>query len=205
MARRYRLQARAERQQDTRERIVKAAVELHATVGPARTSLSAVAERAGVSRPTIYAYFPDRPTLFAACSEAAMTADPWPDPRSWGEIADPVARLHQALNELYAYYRRNERLTSNILRDLDFLPQVPGRSLDAGQIAMRTALSEGWQVADDRQELLLAALDHVVDFQAWRSLAHPHALDDDQVIELMAALVVAAAGSREPGRRARRS
>jgi AcrR family transcriptional regulator len=195
MTRRYRLSARAQRQQATRERIIEAAVELHSTIGPARTSLSAVAERAGVSRPTVYAYFPDKPTLFAACSEKAMSADPWPDPRSWREIPDPVARLHHALRELYAYFRRNELLTANILRDLDFMPRVPGRSFDAGQIAMRTALAAGWQVPDERNELLLAALDHVIDFQAWRSLVRPHQLPDDRAIELMSALVLAASGS----------
>jgi AcrR family transcriptional regulator len=189
----YRLSARAMRQAATRRRIVEAAVELHSTVGPARTSLSAVAERAGVSRPTVYAHFPDKPSLFAACSQEAMTADPWPDPRPWRSIADPIERLQHALGELYAHYGRTGRLTANILRDLDLLPQVPGRSLNDLYRAMRTALVGDWQVADDRRELLRAAVDHALDFYSWRSLVSEHEIDDAQAIELMTALVLAAA------------
>jgi AcrR family transcriptional regulator len=193
VARPYRLSGRAGRQAATRRRIVDAAVELHSTLGPARTSLSAVAERAGVSRPTVYAHFPDKPSLFAACSQASMTADPWPDPRSWRSIADPIERLQHALGELYARYGRTERLTANILRDLDFLPHVPGRSMDDLYGAMRTALVVDWQVADNRRELLVAAVDHALDFHSWRSLVSKHEIDDAQAIELMSALALAAA------------
>jgi AcrR family transcriptional regulator len=189
----YHLSARVERQQATRRRIIAAAVELHSTIGPARTSISAVAERAGVSRPTIYAHFPDKPSLFEACSQAAVTADPWPDPDTWRSIGAPVDRLRHALAELYAYYRRNEQLTANIVRDLDFLPNVPGRSMADTFRPMGEALAEGWEVAPGRHQLLLGAIDHALDFQAWRSLIHPHNLDDHEAIELMTALVVAAA------------
>ena len=68
MKRRYELKERARRQAETRQRIVDAAVELHTSVGPARTTISAIAERAGVERHTVYAHFPDEPTLFRACS-----------------------------------------------------------------------------------------------------------------------------------------
>jgi AcrR family transcriptional regulator len=186
------------RQQETRRRIIEAAVELHSTVGPARTSLSAVADRAGVSRPTIYAHFPDKPSLFEACSREAMTADPWPDPASWRDVEDPVDRLRHALAELYAYYRRNEQLTANILRDLDFLPQVPGRSVVDTFRPMSKILASGWHVAQGRLRLFQAAIDHVLDFQAWRSLVHPHDLDDGDAIELMTAVVLAAAGPAAP-------
>src|SRR6266540_4088917 len=166
MTRPYRKSARADRQQATRQRIIEAAVDLHATVGPARTSLTAVARRAGVSRPTLYAYFPDAPSLFAACSQEAMTADPWPDPSSWVPIRDPIARLRHGLAELYAYYRRNERLMANILRDLDFMPEVPGRSLANTFEPMQVALAAGWRVARGRRRLLLATINHALDFHA---------------------------------------
>ena len=68
MKRRYELKERARRQAETKQRIVEAAVALHTSVGPARTTISAIAERAGVERHTVYAHFPDERTLFRACS-----------------------------------------------------------------------------------------------------------------------------------------
>ena len=67
-SRTYELKQRAERQQETRRRIVEAAVEIHTTLGPARTTVTAIAERAGVTRPTVYAHFADDHSLFQACS-----------------------------------------------------------------------------------------------------------------------------------------
>jgi AcrR family transcriptional regulator len=175
--------------------------------------LTAVAERAGVSRPTVYAHFPDLPSLFMACSAAATAADPWPDPRSWRSIEDPVARLRHALGELYAYYRRNEQLTANILRDLPLLPEVPGRSMADTTSAMRDALATGWRAPSNRRRLLLAALEHALDFAAWRSLVRPQSLSDEDATELMVGLVEAAmagqsgapgTGRFQPGRRRNR-
>src|SRR2546427_9196298 len=117
--------SRRGRAEETRRRIVEAAVELHSTVGPARTSLSAVAQLAGVSRPTLYAYFPDQASLFAACSGHAMAMDPPPNASTWRSIADPVERLRHALEEVYSYYRRNERMVGNIRRDMSLM--APGR------------------------------------------------------------------------------
>jgi AcrR family transcriptional regulator len=117
---------RKERRDRTRRRIVEAAVELHSTIGPARTSLSAVAQKAGVTRPTVYAYFPDRDSLFAACSGHVMALDPPPDPASWGNIVSPRDRLRVALLAQYAYYRRHASRIANIERDMEVLMQPGG-------------------------------------------------------------------------------
>ena len=66
--RRYTLKRRAELQAETRQRIVDAAVALHSSVGPAATTISAIAEHAGVERLTVYRHFPDELTLLRACS-----------------------------------------------------------------------------------------------------------------------------------------
>ena len=100
-SRTYELKRRAERQQETRRRIIDAAVELHTTLGPSRTTVSAIAERAGVTRPTVYAHFPDDRALFQACSGHVRQAVPPPDPTPWRLIADPCARLETALRDLY--------------------------------------------------------------------------------------------------------
>ena len=79
MARTYTLTRRAEQQAETRRRIVEAAVELHGSVGPALTSISMVAERAGVQRHTLYAHFPDERSLQLACSGLFAERAPLPD------------------------------------------------------------------------------------------------------------------------------
>src|SRR3954451_12954209 len=115
--RKYELKKRADAMEATRRRITEAAVELHGTVGPSRTSISAVAERAGVQRHTVYRHFPTEAELFAACSGHFAEVDPLPDPQSW-------ATLEQALDELYAYYERNQAMYSNLFRDEPLMPTV---------------------------------------------------------------------------------
>src|ERR687888_967248 len=120
--RKYELKRRAEHQEETRRRIVAAAVELHTTVGPARTSVAAIAERADVTRPTVYAHFPDADALFRACSGHVRATVPPPDLSAWRSIEDPEDRLEAALRALYDYYARLEPLLENIHRDAPVLP-----------------------------------------------------------------------------------
>src|SRR5438093_4289902 len=115
--RQYRMMRRAEAEQRTRLRITESTVELHGTLGPARTSVSAVARRACVRRSTVYRHFPDEHSLFSACTSYWMAAHPLPDINRWIAITDSGARLTRALRELYPHYRRTERMMSNILRD----------------------------------------------------------------------------------------
>ncbi len=113
----YELKKRAERREETRLRIARATLELHEILGPALTTRSAIAERAGVTRPTVYSHFPDDLTLGKACSSLELSDNPLPDPGRWEEIADPEERMRAALGDLYAYFRRREGLWANILRD----------------------------------------------------------------------------------------
>ena len=119
--RKYELKKRAEEMAETHLRITEAAIELHGTVGPSRTTLSAVAERAGVERRTLYRHFPTEADLFAACSTHYFAANPWPDLGDWRAIRDPHQRLERALDELYAYYERTEPMLSNVLRDAELV------------------------------------------------------------------------------------
>src|SRR3954466_13824516 len=117
MARRYELKARAERQEETRRRIVEAAIELHGTVGPANTSFSAIAERAGVQRHTLYRHFPDERAMGLACSGLYSEQNPLPDPSSWLEIGDPGERLRAGIKALYGYFERNRQMLGCVTRD----------------------------------------------------------------------------------------
>src|SRR5262245_50513563 len=101
MARKYDLKRRAEQQMETRRRIVEATIELHTTVGPARTSIQAIAERAGVERPTVYRHFPTTEALYTACSTQHWEEHPSPDPTPWSSIANPAERMQKGLGELY--------------------------------------------------------------------------------------------------------
>src|SRR3712207_6610954 len=119
--RRYELRKRAEQMAETRRRLTEAAIELHGSLGPSRTTLSAVAERAGVERRTLYRHFATEADLFAACSTHYFAANPWPDLAAWSAIGDPHERLERALDELYAYYERTEPMFANVLRDAEFV------------------------------------------------------------------------------------
>src|SRR5215203_7413908 len=114
MARKYVMKRRAERQKETHRRIVDATVELHRTIGPLRTTISAIAEKAGVQRHTYYAHFPELKDLYQACTAHHMEQDPLPDPSRWAEISGPEERLRRALSEAYAYYGGNEALLTNV-------------------------------------------------------------------------------------------
>ena len=179
------------RKERTRRRIVEAAVELHGTVGMARTTISAIAERAGVQRLTVYRHFPDERALFRACSGHWSAANPPPDPASWTQISDPEARLRSALAEVYAYHRRTEPMMANVVRDAQVHPLT--RELAEPYFQhwerMRYVLATGWGVGDERLALLLATIGHALDFQTWRSLVRQQGLSDEQAVEAMVSMV----------------
>jgi AcrR family transcriptional regulator len=191
MARKYQLKQRAQRQAETRQRIIEAAVELHTTIGPAQTTLSAIAERAGVERLTLYRHFPDEHALLTACSSHYLVTHPLPDPLPWGLIVDPLSRLRVALAEVYAYFRRTEQHLAALQRDAQVLPEL--REFAAPYLVrwgqMRAVLVTAWEVPAPKLRLLDAALGHALDFQTWRSLVRQQGLDDEQAIELMVSLV----------------
>jgi AcrR family transcriptional regulator len=191
----YRKRRRAELEAGTRRRITESAVALHGTVGPSRTSISAVAERAGVRRSTVYRHFPDEAALFDACSTHWAAANPPPDLSSWAAIADSDERLAVALPELYGFYRRTERMLTNLLRDEDRMPIVKERfaAFHGYLAAACDALLRGRGLRGRRRDDVRAAIGHAVSFETWRSLAREQGLDDDRAAELMRRFVATAA------------
>lgn len=191
MTREYELKRRAEQMEDTRRRIVEAAVELHQTVGPARTSVSAIAERAGVQRQTYYRHFPEERELFESCTGHFLTLNPLPDPQTWRAIPDPHARQRHGLSELYAYYHANEEMLTSIFRDTEVHPltrEMVVRFVVPGLIALRDALAEGLQ-CDGRAPRLTAALDLALDFNTWRLLTRRNGLAQDEAVALVASIL----------------
>jgi AcrR family transcriptional regulator len=185
---------RAELEESTRRRITESAVELHGTLGPSRTSLSAVAEHAGVRRSTLYRHFPDETALFAACSAHWRASNPAPDLGRWAGIDDPDERLRIALQELYAHYRRTERMMDNLLRDEDLIPTVK-QTFGAFRNYIKTAqetLMAGRRARGGTRRRQLAATGHALAFSTWRSLVREQGLDDPQAADLMCRLIDAA-------------
>ena len=195
-ARTYELKRRAERQDETRRRIVEAAIELHTTLGPSRTTVKAVAERAGVTRPTVYAHFPDDRSLFQACSGHVRASVPPPEPAAWRSIADPGERLQTALRDLYGYYERLEPLLEKVQRDAPVMPLVA--EMNAYRVRhleeIRDVLLEAWPARGAAKTRLRQAIGHALEFGTWQSLVRRQGCrSNDAAVRLMRAFVCAAA------------
>ncbi|HEX5781395.1 MAG TPA: helix-turn-helix domain-containing protein [Solirubrobacteraceae bacterium] len=187
----YRKKKRAELEDQTRLRITESAVALHQQLGPARTSISAVAERAGVRRSTVYRHFPDEEALFAACSSHWRAANPPPDLTAWATIEDPGARTETALRELYAFYGRTEEMYTSLLRDEELVAPVRKRLRDFyGYLgAIADVLMAGRGLRGNAARRTRAALGHALAFPTWRSLTREQGLSDDDAVALMSRLV----------------
>jgi AcrR family transcriptional regulator len=189
VARRYELKRRAERQEETKRRIVDATIELHSTKGPALTTFSDIARRAGVQRHTLYRYFPTERDLGYACSGHYMEENPPPDASAWREIADPRDRVRHGLDELYGWFEQNRAMLSCVFRDAEFHPLTREMfELRASPAvgAIRAALAED---VDDRRRLVL--LDLALDFHTWRRLA-AGGLTRSEAAEVMTAAIFCA-------------
>ncbi len=191
----YRKTRRADLEDETRRRITESTVALHQELGPARTSISAVAERAGVRRSTVYRHFPDDEALFAACSSHWRAANPPPDPGAWAAIEDPAERTATALGELYAFYGRTEGMYASLLRDEPLVPIVQ-RLLGHFYGYLRSiqdVLMAGRGLRGAAARRTRAAIGHALAFPTWRSLARDNRLSDGDAVELMCGLVEGAA------------
>lgn len=186
----------------TRERIVRAAFELHRDVGPAQATISAIAERAGVERHTVYRHFPDLVALIRACTDYGMETTGLPEPDDWRRIRDPLARLRTALRELYRYWRDNEQLVANLLRDAPVMPE-----LVEGSESYREHLGRIWQTVLEPWapmpgpvgERVRALAGTALEFGTWQSLTQRHGLEDEAAVEAMVTSVQASchpAGNR---------
>jgi|AP12_2_1047962.scaffolds.fasta_scaffold35094_1 AcrR family transcriptional regulator len=187
MSRRYQLRQRAERQEETRGRIVEAAVTLHGTVGIAQTTVTQIADLAGVGRQTVYRHFPDELTLVRACSGLYWERHPFPDPEPWRAIADPLERFRTGLRESYAYHRLTEPMVGQalaVMADHPVMEQYQSYWRRAAEV-----IGSAWKLRGRGRELLRAAIRHAIGFPTWRSLVRDQKLSDAEAITLMSRLV----------------
>ena len=199
----YRMTRRAELEEQTRRRITESTVALHEELGPARTTISAVAQRAGVRRSTVYRHFPDEEALFAACSSHWRAANPPPNPRAWSAVEDPGKRTETALRELYAFYGRTEGMYTSLLRDEPLVPIIQRLLGDFyGYLrAIQDILMAGRGLRGRAARRTRAAIGHALAFPTWRSLTREQGLADGEAIALMCALVEGSAAGRSAASR----
>jgi AcrR family transcriptional regulator len=182
MTRTYTLKRRAEQVAETRLRIVQAAIDLHGSVGPALTSLSMVAERAGVQRHTLYAHFPDERSLLLACSGLTMERDPLPDAAGWRAIKDRRERLGTGLRALYGWYDRNADLAACVLRDSE--SHAPTR--EVVQLRFGQPMATYLEVLGEKLNMKKRAILQVaLSFSTWRTLVRQSGLKQNTAVEAM--------------------
>jgi AcrR family transcriptional regulator len=184
--RQYKQKARAEQAQETRQLIVEATVMLHEELGPAQTSIKAIAEQAGVQRLTVYRHFPDETSLFKACSSHWLGLHPPPAVSDCEDAGDPVTQTSKTLLSFYHYYRQTERMWSSIYRDIDEVEALrePMSKFESYIDAVRDELLSAWKVkAKDKNKLSLT-LRHCLRYSTWRSLKNDK-LSDKKMVDLV--------------------
>ena len=194
--RRYRKRRRAEQEAETRLRITEAAVKLHGTVGPAKTTVSGIAREAGVQRATVYRHFPDEAAIYDACTSHYNALHPPPDLEPWAGVADPEERLRVGLRDVYAFYAETQQMLESAGRDVDRVPAIRKAFAETGAYLeqARSALLAGRRERGRVRNRVSAAIGHALAFTTWRSLVREQGLGEGEAVELMASLVEAAGG-----------
>jgi AcrR family transcriptional regulator len=187
------MRARQENVEQTRLQITEATMRLHERIGPAATTISAIADEAGVTRLTVYRHFPDDAALVTACSGHWRALHPRPDTNGWAAITDPVTRLRTALAQTYSWARTAAPMMTNIYRDLDTMPPFVAGFLAQDEQARVAVLARGFGARGRAARRLRAALRHALHVRTWASLCIDGELDNDEAVELMVGAVLAAA------------
>jgi AcrR family transcriptional regulator len=193
------MRKRADDVAETRQRIVEAAAHLHGTIGLAATTISALADEAGVTRLTVYRHFPDNEALFAACSTHWASGQRFPDPAAWRRIGDPEQRLRVGLADLYRFYRDAEPMLTNLHREAAMIPSALRAQSAATDARLRETLLKPFDLKGARRRRVRAVVGHATSFETWRSLCIDHGLSSREAVKAMTALVLATSGPGSPG------
>jgi AcrR family transcriptional regulator len=187
----YRMRRRAEQVDQTRQRIVEASVALHGSIGLAATTISAIADKAGVTRLTVYRHFPDETALLHACSAHWLSLQQMPDPGAWAQIGDPTERLQAGLADLYRYYRAGAGMLTHIYRDFASMPEAHQQAWRNRDTHYRDVLAAPFGGTGDQQRRIWTVIGHAASFWTWRSLCAGQGLSDQEAVQVMTAAVLA--------------
>ena len=189
------MRRRAEQVGQTRQHIVEATVALHGSVGPAVTTIAAIADRANVTRLTVYRHFPDETALFDACSAHWLSQQEPPDPGAWAQIPDPVERLRAGLADLYRFYRAGAGMLARVNRDFAALPEAHQRRLQDQAGGHCDLLATPFAGDPGQRRRIRAVIGHAISFWTWRSLCDEQRLSNHEAVEVMTSAVQAAMAS----------
>lgn len=187
------MRKRADDVMHTRQRIVEAAIRLHGTIGPAATTVSALAEEADVTRLTVYRHFPDELALFTACSQHWAAGQTFPDPEAWKLIDDGRDRLAAGLRDIYRFYREAEPMLTNVRRDRAAIPKAIVQRTDATERLHCDTLLAGLSVKGRRRKLARAATGHAISYWTWHSMCITNEMQNEEAVDLMTSFVLLAA------------
>jgi AcrR family transcriptional regulator len=181
----YRLRERAKSQQETRQKIVEATMQLHEEIGPRATTISAIAERSGVQRLTVYRHFPDETAVFQACTSHWLSLNPPPDPGGWAGIADARARFHAAMTAFYGYFTRTRRMWTVSFQDVSHVPALQGPMAAFGGFldSVRADLIGAFGDSPNADHIA-PTIRHALRFQTWSDL-EDQGLDDAAKVDLV--------------------
>jgi len=184
----YRMSKRARSQEETRRRIVEATMQLHEEIGPRATTISAIAERAGVQRLTVYRHFPDEAAVFRACTSHWLNLNPPPDPQSWESVADPWKRLSAALTAFYDYYAATESMWAASHRDVDAVEALQKPMLEFAAFVTEIADSLAGPLRGGRKKgiSVTVTVQHALAFLTWKDL-QARSLKNPRKVELVTA------------------
>lgn len=199
----YRMTRRAQHVDLTRQQITAATARLHTTIGPANTSIAAIAEEAGVTRLTVYRHFPEMDALFAACRAHWRSENEPPDAHAWATIDAFEPRARHALTELYGWYRAKAAALFPIYRDVTTMPLSSQQAVREDIEYLAAAIGAGDIPDDPAGSRLRAVLRHLVDYRTWRSFAIEQQLGDAEVVEVAVGMLMSTGLHRLPARRPR--
>jgi len=184
--RKYTKTRRAQQESQTRERIVEALVELHQELGPANTSVKAVAEKAGVQRLTVYRYFPDEVSMLQACSTHWWGLNPPPGIDQWANIENSADRCAAAFTAFYRYYHQTEDMWKKLYRDVGEIESLKKIMMQYENILddIRDDLLAAWKAKGKRKQQLSLTIRHCLAFSTWQSLKEAK-LNDSQMANLV--------------------
>lgn len=167
----YVLKTRARQMARTRDRIVDAMMHLHEELGPSRTTVSAIAKRAGVERLTVYRHFDDEAEMFAACSGRYLQLNPPPQQGLWAGETGHVRRTSRGLEEIYSFFSRTAPMLEKVYRDLEECEGLEAvmQQIDAHFRGLADDLASAWPGAkvNSRYSVILR---HACRFATWQSL-----------------------------------
>lgn len=177
---------------ETRQQITEAAVRLHTTIGPAGTSITAIADEAGVTRLTVYRHFEDMDALFAACRTHWEAANPIPDPGTWIGISGLEPRARAAFAAMYAWFADHAEALQPLYRDLETMPAVTRDAMRDQTRALADLLTGSDRPGGKAGLRLRAVARHLLDYRTWRSLAIDQELGPRETVEAALRMLLSA-------------